>query len=76
MKWVLIYQRYVAAFCKPKWRCSTKIDRIRRELSSGDTIDYSVVQELDNKTCSNGMLAKLIQRDVVDNWNARKTVLE
>ncbi len=24
MKWVLIYQLYVAAFWKPKWRCSTK----------------------------------------------------
>lgn len=24
MKWVLIYQLYVAAFWKPKWRCSIK----------------------------------------------------
>ncbi len=53
-----------------------KIDRIRRVLSRGDKVDDSVIQELDNKTCSNGMLAKLIQRDVVDNWNARKAVLE
>ncbi len=28
MKWVLIYQLYVAAFWKPKWRCSIKIQRI------------------------------------------------
>ncbi len=25
MKWVLIYQLYVAAFWKPKWRCSIKV---------------------------------------------------
>ena len=27
MKSVLIYQLYVAASCKPKWRCSTKEHR-------------------------------------------------
>lgn len=53
-----------------------KIDRIRGDLSRGGEIDYSLIRELDNKTCSNGVLVELIQRDVIDNWNARKAVLE
>jgi len=27
VKWVLIYQLYVAAFWKPKWRCSIKVGK-------------------------------------------------
>lgn len=53
-----------------------KIDEIRKSIRCGNEIPNATIKELDNKTCSNGVLVNLIQRDVIDNWNARKSVLE